>query len=139
MLISNTVFKCIKRPCNNYITGSVMSFFQQSRNLFVVSLNYECSLSAIDQSIEEHREFLSKQYEKGYFIASGPKKPRTGGVIIARYSNKENLQELLKEDPFWQYGLAHYDIVEFEPTAYSSAFEKVKQLDNECSAYFSSP
>lgn len=135
MFMNNTIFKSISRPYNNCISGAMLSFFQQKRSLFVISLNYKCSLSTIDQSLKEHRDFLSKQYEQGNFIASGPKKPRTGGVIIARASDKEDLQQLLKEDPFWQYDLAQYNICEFEPTTYNAAFESVKQLDNECSGY----
>lgn len=91
--------------------------------MFIISLNYKCSLATVDQFLSDHRDFLQKQYEKGYFIVSGPKKPRTGGIIIAQAEDEASLKALLKDDPFWQHDLANYEIIEFEPSAYMPGFE----------------
>jgi len=52
--------------------------------MFVVSLNYKVPLTEIDRLAPAHVEWLKACYAEGVFVASGPKKPRTGGIIIAR-------------------------------------------------------
>ncbi len=68
--------------------------------MFIVSLNYLSSLDQVDSLLEEHIEFLKMQYEKKIFIASGRKIPRTGGVILAKAKNKEELNAIIEQDPF---------------------------------------
>ncbi|KJV81074.1 hypothetical protein RHORCCE3_0256 [Rickettsia hoogstraalii str. RCCE3] len=42
--------------------------------MFIVNLKYTLGLdlSSIEKFITEHRKFLDKYYDKGYFILSGP-------------------------------------------------------------------
>lgn len=87
--------------------------------LFIVSLSYIKPLEDINQHLEGHREFLKKYYERGSFIASGAKAPRTGGVIIARFSSQEALLSALDEDPFKQNELANYEIQAFNASMMS--------------------
>jgi uncharacterized protein YciI len=49
----------------------------------------------------------------GNFIASGRKVPRTGGIILSKMNNKEELERILDKDPFKKKNLAEYDITEF--------------------------
>lgn len=84
-----------------------------SHNLFIVSLTYKISLDKIDKFRLAHMKFLEDCYEKKLFIASGPKVPRTGGVIIAKTDSKNSLDKVLANDPFIIHNLASYDIVEF--------------------------
>jgi uncharacterized protein YciI len=80
--------------------------------MFVVSLNYKVPLTEIDQLQAAHVEWLKACYAEGVFIASGPKKPRTGGIIIAQCS-RETLDARLAADPFAKAGAANYDVTEF--------------------------
>ncbi|WP_428524792.1 YciI family protein [Roseibium sp.] len=82
-------------------------------NLFVVDLTYIADLSKIDALLEPHRAFLKSGYDRGVFLASGPKEPRTGGVIIARANTRAELEKLIEQDPFKQEGVAEYRITEF--------------------------
>ncbi|HCA26838.1 MAG TPA: GTP cyclohydrolase [Betaproteobacteria bacterium] len=84
--------------------------------MFIVSLNYVSALDQVDALLEGHIEFLNRQYEKKIFIASGRKVPRTGGVIFARAKNKEALNTILEQDPFYKKGVAEYEVTEFVPT-----------------------
>ncbi len=81
--------------------------------MFVVSVNYIKPLEQIDSLLEEHIEFLKAQYEKKTFITSGRKVPRTGGIIIAKAKNKEELSAILEQDPFFKNGVAEYEVTEF--------------------------
>ena len=80
--------------------------------MFVVSLNYKVPLTEIDRLQAAHVEWLKACYAEGVFVASGPKKPRTGGIIIAQCPRKI-LDARLAADPFAKAGAADYDVTEF--------------------------
>ncbi|PWJ94000.1 uncharacterized protein YciI [Mesorhizobium loti] len=80
--------------------------------MFVVSLNYKVPLTEIDQLQAAHVEWLKACYAEGIFVVSGPKKPRTGGIIIARCP-RDVLDARLAADPFAKAGAADYDVTEF--------------------------
>ena len=96
--------------------------------MFVVSIEYKVDLTEVDKLIPEHIEFLDKFYDKGNFLASGRKVPRTGGVILAVASSKEELSSILAEDPFYKENLANYDITEFVPSKYAANFSEIEKF-----------
>lgn len=81
--------------------------------MYVVNLHYTRPLAEVEQWIEPHRAFLDRHYASGDFLASGPKVPRTGGVILVRGVSRQRLDEIIAEDPFYQAGVAQYEVVEF--------------------------
>lgn len=84
--------------------------------VFVLVVSYTASLSAIDAAMPAHRRFLDEHFAAGDFLASGPKAPRTGGVIIARGADREAIERLIAADPFTRDGLATYEVHAFLPT-----------------------
>lgn len=60
-----------------------MTMIPPAQNLFVIDLHYIVSFEKIEPELDAHVEFLEENYASGHFIASGPKVPRTGGVIVA--------------------------------------------------------
>ena len=40
-------------------------------------------------------------------------------------SDQATINEIIKEDPFHQHGIADYRVIEFEPTKYSDDFAKL--------------
>lgn len=88
--------------------------------MFVVSLHYVCEIQEVEQHLEDHVAFLDREYANGTFLASGRKNPRTGGVILARAESQTQLESILTQDPFYQHGLAEYEITEFVPTRTSA-------------------
>lgn len=90
--------------------------------MFVISLNYKVPIETVEQHLAAHREFLELGYQKEYFIASGPKNPRTGGIILSQLANREQLMEVIKQDPFYLHGIADFEIVEFNPVKYHKNF-----------------
>ena len=83
--------------------------------LFVVDLTYTAPLEEIDRALAEHVAFLNRQYDAGRFLMSGPKSPRTGGVILAKAASKVDLEAIVESDPFRRDGLAEATITAFEP------------------------
>ncbi len=51
-------------------------------------------------------------------LVSGPQVPRTGGVIVARIHTREEVDAFVHEDPFFQEGIADYDVIEFAPRSF---------------------
>jgi len=90
--------------------------------MFIVLVHYRKSLELIDKYLVEHRAFLAEGYEKNYFVVSGPRNPRTGGVIISQLSDKVQLEHILARDPFFRHELADYEIIEFTPVKYHPEF-----------------
>lgn len=84
--------------------------------MFIVELTYKVELEKIDQFLDEHIDFLNKQYALGNFIASGRKVPRVGGVILSTIDNKGELENIIKQDPFNKNNLATYKYIEFLPS-----------------------
>ncbi|UTD53941.1 YciI family protein [Halomonas sp. MS1] len=96
--------------------------------MFVVSLTYKVELSEVDKHINDHIAYLEKHYEKGNFIASGRKVPRTGGVILAHAESREKLNAILQEDPFFKADVASYEVTEFVPSKVGEGFESLVNL-----------
>lgn len=65
--------------------------------MFIISLNYKKSLDDIELYLIQHREFLERYYQAGVFILSGPKVPRTGGVILVNSMDKKSYKRSLKK------------------------------------------
>lgn len=82
--------------------------------MYVITLTYKKPLSEVDPHMESHVEWMRHQYERGHFLASGPRIPREGGVVLVRDMPRENLNLLLNEDPFRQNDVADYTVVAFK-------------------------
>ncbi|MGG4521179.1 YciI family protein [Aneurinibacillus migulanus] len=91
--------------------------------LFLVVLRYIEPLEKVETYLEEHVTFLNKYYEKSKFIFSGRRKPRIGGVILANVNTEEEIQTIIKEDPFFINKIAEYELIEFTPTKYDENFK----------------
>jgi uncharacterized protein YciI len=94
--------------------------------MFIVSLTYTSELSEVDKLISDHVTFLEKYYALGKFIASGRKVPRTGGIILVNALNKEEVDGIINEDPFYTANVATYEVTEFIPTMASKEFDAIK-------------
>ena len=88
--------------------------------MFIVSLHYIKPLAEVDALIGEHKAFLEQHYASGNFLLSGRKEPRTGGVIVARAASREELAQILSQDPFQRAGVTQYEVTEFLPSMAAS-------------------
>lgn len=90
--------------------------------MFIINLTYVKELKEVDDYLAPHIGYLNKYYEEGNFICSGRKNPRDGGVILCNAKSKEEVDEIIKKDPFYKNGIATYDITEFLPTKHVKGF-----------------
>ncbi len=96
--------------------------------MYLVLLRYVVELAEVDRHIDAHVAYLKKYYALGKFVVSGRKVPRTGGVILVSCADRNELNSILEDDPFFGAKVAEYDVVEFEPTMTAPGFEKLKEL-----------
>jgi uncharacterized protein YciI len=81
--------------------------------MFIIELIYKAALGEIDANMRTHMAFLKKHYAAGRFLLSGRKIPRDGGIILAVGDSREQIESIVKEDPFVSRGLADFRIIEF--------------------------
>lgn len=53
----------------------------------------------------------------------GRKEPRTGGIIIANAESKSEIEQIIREDPFYIHQIADYEITCFIPSKYNDNFK----------------
>ncbi len=96
--------------------------------MFVIELIYKADLKEIDAHMTAHVKFLKKHYAAGTFLVSGRKIPRDGGIILAVGKSKQDIETLVRDDPFHQHGLAEFRVIEFR--ASQRADDMPKRLEN---------
>ena len=90
--------------------------------MFVLLLKYLKPLEEVDRLSAAHGEFLDRYYRAGKFIASGPRDPRTGGVIIADVDTELEAMKIIVDDPFFTEKVADYELIRFTPTKHDARF-----------------
>lgn len=93
--------------------------------MFIVELIYKAPISEVDKYLQAHREFLDYHYKQGLLLASGPQKPRVGGILIALTHDRQHLETILKSDPYCLADIADYRLIEFTPVKHR---DEIKQL-----------
>lgn len=89
--------------------------------MFVIELIYKADLAKIDAQMPAHMKFLKKHYASGRFLVSGRKIPRDGGIIIAAGGSREEVEAIVREDPFVDRGLAEFRVIEFRASQHADA------------------
>lgn len=93
--------------------------------MFIVQLTYKVSISEVDKYLQAHREFLDYYYKQGLILASGPMKPRIGGIIIALTQDRDYLLSVFQKDPYYMAEIADYQLIEFTPVKH---IDEIKNL-----------
>jgi uncharacterized protein YciI len=70
--------------------------------MHIVTLTYTADLAEINEALPDHQDWLYVNYADGAFLASGPRKPRIGGVILTANISQQDLDARLADDPYGQ-------------------------------------
>ena len=97
---------------------------QAGTAMFVIELTYKASLAEIDASMAAHVRFLKKYYAAGNFLISGRKIPRDGGIILAVGESRQHIDVIIREDPFYERGLADFRVIEFRASQRADDIQK---------------
>lgn len=84
--------------------------------MFVIELVYTAELPQIDAHMKEHMAYVRMHYADGTFVMSGRKVPRDGGVILATGTDRAQVEQIVRQDPFVVHGVADYRIMQFNPS-----------------------
>jgi uncharacterized protein YciI len=94
------------------------------KTLFVVELSYTVPLAQIDAAMPAHVRFLKKYYASGNFLVSGRQVPRDGGIILATGESREQIERVMREDPFCSRGLANVRVIEFRASQHAGDIQQ---------------
>jgi uncharacterized protein YciI len=89
-------------------------------------IRYRRPLEEIVAAQDAHRAYLRTLKERGILVASGPFVPRTGGGLLLRVPDDDAqaaLDAVRDGDPFWQQGLAQYELLPWAPTIGAEALD----------------
>ena len=82
--------------------------------MYLILLNYKVPIEEVERVNPAHRAFLDQARKADKLLVSGPKVPRSGGVIVALTKTREEVDQLIDEDPFFQEKIADYEVIEFQ-------------------------
>jgi uncharacterized protein YciI len=93
--------------------------------MFILSLTYVKPNEEADKHMEPHMAWVKEGYARGWFLASGRKVPRTGGVIFA-VGKRPEIDAYVAADPFTIHGVCEYEITEVAITTANDGLEILK-------------
>ena len=94
------------------------------KKIFVVSTTYTKSLEEVGKFRKDHFKFIQKYIDAEKFIAGGRQNPPIGVLILAYNVTRKEIEEILKEDPYYKNNLIETEITEFTPALLNKDFEK---------------
>ncbi|MGL4590100.1 MAG: YciI family protein [Mycoplasmatales bacterium] len=99
--------------------------------MFIITLTYIKPLSEVDKYVVEHREYLDKFYSSNNLIVSGPKVPKTGGIIVAYFTDEKEVEQFILNDPFTLNEIAKAEYVRFDPVKQSTQIKNFLEEYND--------
>jgi uncharacterized protein YciI len=93
--------------------------------MLVLSLTYVKPDEEADRYMEPHMAWVKEGYARGWFLASGRKVPRTGGMILAA-GDRSAIEAHVAADPFTVHGIAEYEITEVALTTVAEGLERLR-------------
>jgi uncharacterized protein YciI len=83
----------------------------------IAIIRYRRPLEEVVVHQDAHRAYLRGLQEKGIVIASGPMNPRFGGLVLLRVPDDDAtaLDSVRDNDPFFQSGVAQYELIGWAP------------------------
>lgn len=93
--------------------------------MFILTVTYTKPMDAIEPHVDTHMDWVREGYDKGMFLASGRKVPRTGGIILAK-GERAAIEAFLAQDPFVIHDVGTYDITETAISRTAAGLESLK-------------
>jgi uncharacterized protein YciI len=83
----------------------------------IAIIRYRRPLEDVLVHQDAHRAYLRTLKDKGVLIASGPMKPRYGGLCLLRVADDDlkALDAVRDNDPFVQNAIAQYELIGWAP------------------------
>ncbi len=94
----------------------------------IAILRYRRPLEEVVAAVDDHRAYLRTLKDQGILVASGPAHPRNGGMLILRVPDDDiipSLDRVRDADPYYQRGLAQYELIPWAPTIGKDELDKM--------------
>ena len=112
-------FRCVR----NQFTTAPWPSPVPSAPMFVLLLSYIRPHEEVDALMRDHVAWLREHYDAGRFVVSGRRVPRTGGVIVARGDDREEIERIAASDPFVSGGVATCEVIHFRASQTAHGFD----------------
>lgn len=80
--------------------------------MFVIYLKFSTNKPKAPNFMDAHNAWIKSGFESGKFLIVGSLKPNLGGAIIAHNSDFEEIENIVKSDPFVKNDIVTYEINE---------------------------
>jgi uncharacterized protein YciI len=84
--------------------------------MFLIQLLFSTNKANTGQFMDGHNAWLKEGFAKGTFLLAGTIQPKLGGAILAHNVTLEQVQEIVKQDPFVVEGVVAAEILEITPS-----------------------
>jgi len=95
--------------------------------MFVVLLRFSTNKANASQFMDGHNSWLKDGFAKGTFLLVGTIQPKLGGAILVHNAPLEQIQAVVKEDPFVSEGVVTAEIIEITPSKATPQLEFLLQ------------
>lgn len=94
--------------------------------MFVILLRLSEKKALASEYMEVHKEWIDKYFKEGIFLVVGSLEPKQGGGILAQGVSREEIESIVKKDPFVVHGIVQYEVIEISPSKTDKRFEFFK-------------
>jgi uncharacterized protein YciI len=94
----------------------------------IAIVRYRRPLEEVIVHQEPHRAYLRQLKADGTLVAAGPQDPRIGGLFLLRVSDdspQADLDKIRDDDPFYQQGVAQYELLPWKPVIGKEDLDKI--------------
>ena len=92
-------------------------------------IRYRRPFEEVAPHVEEHRAYLKDLKAQGLLLASGPFDPRTGGALLLRIPDGEDMRTALDrirdDDPFTRLAMAQYELLPWNPVIGTEGLDRL--------------
>ncbi len=92
---------------------------------YLINLRYIAPMAQVEEHTVAHRAYLRTKYDAGILLFSGPRVPRTAGVLFGRAEDIGVIESMIAADPFKITGTADYEIIEVGITTWAAELDGV--------------
>ena len=87
-------------------------------------INYTKPIEEVNAVVADHRAYLDTLYAKEKLICSGRRSTLTGGVLLSHVQSRDEIDEIIKNDPYKLKDVAEYEVIEFTPSKHHEKFKE---------------
>lgn len=92
--------------------------------MFIILINYTKPIEEVNAVVADHRAYLDTLYQANKLICSGRRSTLTGGVLLSHAQSREEIDDIIKNDPYKLKDVAEYEVIEYTPGKHHEKFKE---------------